>query len=85
MSKQCEHKWKSLDIKDIIGTLEFESSKSTSYKSNYKKENIADFEKSTFYKDYENDIIMVRNNLAHCISYQEGNKEILKSKERRNA
>ena len=33
-----------------------------------------------FYKDYENDIIMVRNNLAHCISYQEGNKEILKVK-----
>ena len=38
-----------------------------------------------WYKDfgvdyYENDIIMVRNNLAHCISYQEGNKEILKVK-----
>lgn len=79
--KQCEHKWKSLDIKDIIGTLEFESSKKAkAINQIIKKENIADFEKSTFYKDYENDIIMVRNNLAHCISYQEGNKEILKVK-----
>lgn len=52
--KQCEYKWKSLDIKDIIGTLEFESSeKAKAINQIIEKENITDLDKNTFYTDYE--------------------------------
>lgn len=38
------------------------------------------FNKESFYSDYEKDIIIMRNNLAHCTSYKDGDKEVLKVK-----
>ena len=34
----------------------------------------------SFSKDYGNDIITMRNDLAHCISYNDAGKEVLKVK-----
>ena len=69
------------NIEDIIGTLEFESSKKAQsihyilldIKGIYPPE-------QSFSKDYGNDIITMRNDLAHCISYNDAGKEVLKVK-----
>lgn len=81
--KQCVHKWREKNIEDIIGTIEFESSKKAQsihyilldIKGIYPPE-------QSFSKDYGNDIIAMRNNLAHCVSYKEGDKEVLKVKKK---
>lgn len=82
-TKQCIHKWREQKIEDIIGTLEFESSKKAQsihcilldIKGIYPIE-------QSFSKDYGKDIITMRNNLAHCISYKDGDKEVLKVKKK---
>ena len=79
--KQCVHKWREKNIEDIIGSLEFESSKKaqsihqilTDIKGIYPSE-------QSFSKNYGNDIITMRNDLAHCISYNDAGKEVLKVK-----
>ena len=81
--KQCIHKWRDQSIEDIIGTLEFESSKKAQsihcilldIKVIYPTER-------SFSKDYGNDIITMRNNLAHCVSYKDGDKDVLKVKKK---
>lgn len=79
--KQCEHKWRGETIENIISSLEFESSKKAKSIHHIVKElEIEGVDKKTFYSDYEKDIIITRNNLAHCISYKDGDKDVLKVK-----
>lgn len=80
-NKQCEHKWKGETIENIIESIEFESSKKAqSIHQIIKNINIDYPQKESFSKDYQKDIIIMRNNLAHCVSYKDGNKEVLKVK-----
>ncbi|MDC1754502.1 hypothetical protein POY80_18870 [Bacteroides uniformis] len=79
--RQCEHKWRGEKIENIISSLEFESSKKAkSIHHIVKNLEIEGFNKESFYSDYEKDIIIMRNNLAHCVSYTNGDKEVLKVK-----
>lgn len=79
--KKCEHKWRGEAIENIISSLEFESSKKAkSIHHIIKGLEIDGFNKESFYSDYEKDIIIMRNNLAHCTSYKDGDKEVLKVK-----
>ncbi len=82
-NKKCEHKWKNESIENIIGTLEFESSKKAKsihcMCTNLDLE-FETFTKETFYDDYDRDIIKMRNNLAHCESRMDGDKEVLVTK-----
>lgn len=80
-NKTCEHKWREVAIENIISSFEFESSKKA--KSIHYIINNIEIEydnKSSFYTNYAEDIITMRNNLAHCISYNDGEKEFLKVK-----
>ena len=79
--KQCVHKWREKNIEDIIGSLEFESSKKAQ-SVHYILSTMKDVYPmgQSFSKDYGNDIITMRNDLAHCISYNDAGKEVLKVK-----
>lgn len=79
--KQCVHNWREKNIEDIIGSLEFESSK----KAQSIHQILSDIKgiypsEQSFSKDYGKDIITMRNDLAHCISYNDAGKEVLKVK-----
>ena len=80
--KQCKHKWNSLTIQEIVNDFEFDASRKArairliidTEKIPYKAKN------KNFFEDYLQDMLNMRNNLAHCVSCIKDGKEILITK-----
>lgn len=71
--KRCEHKWKELTINEIVDHMDA-SQLAHAIKI------IVNDEKIFHYDSYLNEIINVRNDLAHCESKIEDGKEILRTR-----
>lgn len=80
--KQCKHKWSNLTIQDIINDFEFDASrKARAIKLIIETEKIPyQAKNNNFYEDYLQDMLNMRNNLAHCVSSVKDGKEILITK-----
>lgn len=80
--KQCKHKWSSLTIQEIINDFEFDASrKARAIKLIIETEMIPyQAKNNNFYEDYLQDMLNMRNNLAHCVSCVKDGKEILITK-----
>jgi CheY-like chemotaxis protein len=80
--KQCKHKWNGLTIQEIVNDFEFDASRKArairliidTEKIPYKAKN------KNFFEDYLQDMLNMRNNLAHCVSCIKDGKEILITK-----
>ena len=73
--KVCYHKWKDMEIQDIIPLMEAaQMAKAVNYI--VPKELYAPF-RANFFEDYKAEIVEIRNELAHCASKTEDGKEIL--------
>lgn len=68
--KRCEHKWKEFTIDDIVDHMD---ASQLAHAINI----IVNDEKKFHYDSYLNEIINVRNNLAHCKSEIRDGKEVL--------
>lgn len=80
--KQCKHKWNGFTIQEIVNDFEFDASRKArairliidTEKIPYKAKN------KNFFEDYLQDMLNMRNNLAHCVSCIKDGKEILITK-----
>ena len=73
--KVCYHKWKGMEIQDIIPLMEAaQMAKAVNYI--VPKELYTPF-RVNFFEDYKAEIVEIRNELAHCASKTEDGKEIL--------
>ena len=78
----CKHKWNGLTIQEIVNDFEFDASRKArairliidTEKIPYKAKN------KNFFEDYLQDMLNMRNNLAHCVSCIKDGKEILITK-----
>lgn len=77
--KKCEHIWRSQDLKDIIPSVAFDTNqKAHTINAILEKEGIDfDLKRDNFYKSYSNDVITMRNNLAHSVSEIKNGVEVL--------
>lgn len=83
-SQDCIHKWKTTEMNDIIADFDFDSYKKArtinsiieDIKYGYQPKS------NNFIEDYRADIIVVRNNLAHCKSDMVAGKECIITKKR---
>lgn len=77
--KQCKHKWEEAAIQDLIKDFDFDSSrKARAIKLIIDLETIPyDAKNGNFYEDYRIDMLLMRNNLAHCASTIRDGKEVL--------
>lgn len=81
--KLCKHKWSGLTIDEIICDFEFDASRKAravklildEVKYPYQAKN------GNFFIDYQNDMLNMRNQLAHCVSTLKDGKEILRTKD----
>ena len=80
--KNCKHKWYEKEIKDIVSKRDFDSSKKAkTIELICKTLN----NKNEFYeKNYVDEILKVRNELAHCKSIYQNGEEVLKTKDNEN-
>lgn len=80
--KLCKHKWSNLTIQEIINDFEFDASrKARAIKLIIETEKIPyQAKNNNFYEDYLQDMLNMRNNLAHCVSCVKDGKEILITK-----
>lgn len=76
--KTCYHKWRDLSIQDIIPHMEASQlAKAVNYiipQELYKPT------RANFFEDYKEDILEIRNQLAHCVSKNIDGKDILITK-----
>lgn len=78
--KKCIHIWRNKKIEEIIPRLD-SSQKARTIRLIMRELNFNyDSRKANFYEDYLEDVINVRNNLAHCVSEISEGKEILKTR-----
>lgn len=77
--KKCEHIWRNKDLKDIIPSVAFDTNqKAHTINAILEKEGIDfDLKRDNFYKSYSNDVITMRNNLAHSVSEIKNGVEVL--------
>lgn len=77
--KKCEHIWRNQDLKDIIPSVAFDTNqKAHTINAILEKEGIDfDLKRDNFYKSYSNDVITMRNNLAHSVSEIKNGVEVL--------
>lgn len=82
--KSCEHKWRTMELPDILNTLD---SNSRAHAVNVVISYLVstgvlfkEFEKESFYTQFDKDIIKMRNNLAHCVETEDDGKPILKTR-----
>lgn len=82
--KSCEHKWRTMELPDILNTLD---SNSRAHAVNVVISYFVsagvpfkEFEKESFYTRFDKDIIKMRNNLAHCVEGEDDGKPILKTR-----
>lgn len=79
-NKECIHIWRNKKMDEIIPRLD-SSQKARTIKLIMGELNFNyDSRKANFYEDYLEDVINVRNNLAHCVSEISDGKEILKTR-----
>ena len=80
--KLCKHKWSGQTIDEIIKQFDFNSSrKARAMNLIIKMEKIPYETKKNFYEDYQLDMLIMRNHLAHCVSKMKEGKEILVTKD----
>lgn len=73
--KICYHKWKDMEIQNIIPLMEAaQMAKAVSYIT---PKELYTPSRANFFEDYKAEIIEIRNELAHCASKIEEGKEIL--------
>ena len=77
-NQSCSHIWKQMDINEIIPKMD--SSQKARAVNSLITTDIYKPTNKNFYEDYLNEIINVRNNLAHCVSIKSGNQEVLKTR-----
>lgn len=79
-NKDCVHSWRNESFDSIIPRMD-SSQKARTIKLIIDEVN---FEysprKNNFYEDFLEDVVNVRNDLAHCVSEEKNGKEILKTK-----
>lgn len=82
--KSCEHKWRTMELPDILNTLD---SNSRAHAVNVVISYLVsigvlfkEFEKESFYMQFDRDIIKMRNNLAHCVEVEDNGKPTLKTR-----
>lgn len=73
--KVCYHKWKDMEIQDIIPLMEAaQMAKAVNY---IVPKELYTPSRANFFEDYKAEIVEIRNELAHCASKIEDGKEIL--------
>ena len=73
--KVCYHKWKNMEIQDIIPLMEAaQMAKAINY---IVPKELYTPSRANFFEDYKAEIVEIRNELAHCASKIEDGKEIL--------
>lgn len=73
--KVCYHKWKDMEIQDIIPQMEAaQMAKAVNY---IIPQELYTPSRANFFEDYKAEIVEIRNELAHCASKIEEGKEIL--------
>lgn len=77
--KKCEHIWRNKDLKNIIPSVAFDTNqKAHTINAILEKEGIDfDLKRDNFYISYSNDVITMRNNLAHSVSEIKNGIEVL--------
>lgn len=84
--KSCKHKWRTMELSAIMKKLETNSrAHAVNVVISYLVSTgvpFKEFENVSFYKRFDNDIIKMRNNLAHCVeAIGDNDKPILKTKD----
>lgn len=80
-NKECTLMWRNLPLEDIINRIDSSQRAHAVHEILKDKDsNNAQFKLDNFFKNYDDRIISVRNNLAHCESCKEDGREVLKTR-----